>query len=126
MPRDYSSRRNNQSNGNGKRKSGKRPAPAARPVRRKKSAPRKKTDRSNNNRKKGSATTARAGAPGCIWLLCVIFLCVAGAATYYLATRPAGHGPEGTRIQLPDEQSAADAESTDQTAEASAHNDQSK
>lgn len=102
MPRDYSSRRNNRSNSSGKRKSGKRPASAARPVRRKKSTPRKKTASSGNQRR--NTASAQTGPSGCIWLLCAVFICVAGGSAYYIATRPAGHGPEGTSLDLPDEQ----------------------
>lgn len=98
MARDYSSRRNNPPEKNGKRKPAKRTAPAARPVRQKqKTTPRKKTGGGSGR----SAPSIRAGAPGCIWLLCGLFLGVAGLSVYYIASRPAGHGPESVSVNLP-------------------------
>ncbi|HET7314155.1 SPOR domain-containing protein [Salinisphaera sp.] len=101
MARDYSSRHDGSQNGNGKRKAGKRPAAAARPVRQKKKpSSGKKPARNGGSRKRG-ASTVGSGAPGCIWLLCGVFLAVAGASVYYIASRPAGHGPESVSIDLP-------------------------
>lgn len=91
MARDYSSRRNNSSSNSGKRKSGKRPAPAARPTRKRKAAHKKKTTSRRN-----PATSSR---PGCIWLISLALLFVAAAAVYYIATRPTGHGPQGTQLK---------------------------
>ena len=99
MARDYSSRRNNPPDKNGKRKPVKRAAPAARPVRSKpEAAPRKKTGAGNSG---GGTASIRSGAPGCIWLLCGILLGVAGLSVYYIASRPAGHGPESVSVDLP-------------------------
>lgn len=100
MARDYSSRRNNPPDKNGKRKPVKRATPAARPVGpKKKTTPRKKSGGGNSAR---SAPSARAGAPGCIWLLCALLLGVVGLSVYYIASRPAGHGPESVSVELPD------------------------
>lgn len=107
MARDYSSRRNNPP-GEGKRKPGKRPTPAARPVRQKKSTPRKKTGNSGDKRNnRNSAPTTRANAPGCVWLLCGLFLVIAAVSVYYIASRPAGHGPQSVSADLPDSDSDA-------------------
>ncbi|MGN8158466.1 SPOR domain-containing protein [Salinisphaera sp. RV14] len=103
MARDYSSRRNNPPDKNGKRKPAKRPTPAARPVRSKpKTPPRKKAGGSG-----GGAANRGAGATGCIWLLCALLLGVVGVSVYYIASRPAGHGPESVNVELPDNQSGA-------------------
>lgn len=98
MARDYSSRRNNPPNKNGKRKPAKRTAPAARPARPKPKPKPRKTSGGQNGR---SAPPVRAGASGCIWLLCAILLGVAGVSAYYIASRPAGHGPESVSVKLP-------------------------
>ncbi|AWN15197.1 SPOR domain-containing protein [Salinisphaera sp. LB1] len=102
MARDYSSRRNNPPDKNGKRKSAKRPTPAARPVRSKPKTPPRKKGGSG-----GGAASRGAGAPGCIWLLCALLLGVAGVSVYYIASRPAGHGPESVNVKLPVNQSGA-------------------
>lgn len=104
MARDYSSRRNNASGGNDKHKTDKRPTSSARPARPRKNAPRKKTGNSGDNR--NNTPMLRSGAPGCIWLLCGLLLGVAGLSVYYIASRPAGHGPQSISIDLPDDESA--------------------
>lgn len=106
MARDYSSRRNNPPDKNGKRKASKRPTPAARPVRQKKTAPPKKkkaatAKRPRNGSGAGRAPTVRSGAPGCVWLLCGVCLGIAGLSIYYIASRPSGHGPQSVSINLP-------------------------
>lgn len=84
MARDYSSRKNVKKRG--PRQSAKRPRSPAK--------------RNRKPAARGSAG-ARSGATGCIWLLCGVFLAIAAGAGYYIASRPAGHGPESVQVKLP-------------------------
>ncbi|MGB7757446.1 MAG: SPOR domain-containing protein, partial [Salinisphaera sp.] len=76
--------------------------PPPRPARSKpKAAPRKKTGGGSGGNSGRGTPNIRSGAPGCIWLLCGILLGVAGLSVYYIASRPAGHGPESVSVDLP-------------------------
>jgi hypothetical protein len=111
MPRDYSSRPNSRARSSGKRKPRKRTSPAARPTQRKKTKPRKKPSGGRTKRGAGTATP-RISKSSFIWLLCLVFLCVVAGAITYIATRPTGHGPQGTQLHLPGEQESADDQPT--------------
>lgn len=105
MARDYSSRRNNPPNSSsGKRKTPKRAKPAATSARAK---PKNSAKKSSSGRgpRQNTAPAARSGTPGWVWFACGLLVAIVIGSIYYIASRPAGHGPESVSIDLPDEQS---------------------
>lgn len=108
MARDYSSRRNNPPDRSGQRKTPKRTTPAAKPVRAKKTAAPK------SNRSGSAQPSAKNTTPGWVWFACGLLVAIVVGSIYYIASRPAGHGPQSVEIDLPTADNTNPTTSTDQ------------
>ncbi|WP_423822608.1 SPOR domain-containing protein [Salinisphaera sp. SPP-AMP-43] len=108
MARDYSSRRNDPPNSNsGKRKTPKRAKPAATSAR---SKPKSSAKKNGSSPRRNTAT--RRGAPGWVWFACGLLVAIVIGSIYYIASRPAGHGPESVSIDVPHQSQDNDTETS--------------